>query len=287
VLVEEGAGLAGALAAARELAAAALVVDSYRVSARELAAARAAVRLTVRVDDAGRFPLPADVVVNPALGVRPPADPGATQYLLGPRYALLAGAFAAAPARSVVARVGRVLVALGGATPAALMGRVARAVREALPGAALDAVAGPAGDAADAVRAALADLGDVTVHAAPASLRPLMLRADLAVSAGGVTALELAATATPAVGVCLAANQRRNLLGLADEGALVAAGDADDPGLPAAVRAAVAALAVDPERRRRLGARGRALVDGLGAARVADAMRARLAAPAAVGGAAC
>ncbi|OGK89598.1 MAG: hypothetical protein A2X36_05105 [Elusimicrobia bacterium GWA2_69_24] len=287
MLVDETEGLGRALEVVRDLTAVALVVDSYRVSPRELEAARGRVRLTVRVDDAGRFPLAADIVVNAALGLAPPPPARGTRYLLGPRFALLGRVFAAGPARPAGRDVERVLVAFGGATPAALVARVAGAVRAALPRAALDVVVGPAGDGAEAVRAALGVLDGVTLRVAPESLRPLMLAADLAVSAGGVTALELAATATPTVAVCLAPNQRTNLDGLAATGALVVAGDADDPRLVDTVRAAVAALAAEPERRRRLGARGRALVDGLGAARVADEMRARLGAATPVGGRPC
>jgi spore coat polysaccharide biosynthesis predicted glycosyltransferase SpsG len=282
IVVEAEPGLASALAAARDLGAAALVVDSYHVAPEALARARGAVRVTVRVDDTGRFPIPADLVVSPATGLSPPAAPGATRYLLGPRFALLEPAFGADPARASRGDVRRVLVVLGGATQAALMAAVARAVRAALATAAVDVVVGPVGDAADAVARALAGVGGVTVHAAPESLRPLMLAADLAVSGGGVTALELAATATPTVAVRLSENQRRNLDGLERAGAVVPAGDAADPGLAAAVEAAVAALARDPARRRRLGEQGRDLVDGRGVTRVADELRALVTAPAAI-----
>ncbi|MBI1962822.1 MAG: hypothetical protein HYS37_05580 [Candidatus Rokubacteria bacterium] len=282
LVVDEAPGLESALTAARAGGAAALVVDSYRVSDDELARARVHVRVTARVDDTGRFPIPADLVINPAVGLAPPATPGATRYCLGPRFALLEPAFGVDPARASPGNVRRVLVVLGGASQAALMAAVARAVRAALPGAALDVVVGPIGDAADAVARALPGGGGVTVHAAPESLRPLMLAADLAVSGGGVTALELAATATPTVAVRLSENQRRNLDGLERAGALVQAGDATDPGLAATVEAAVAALARDPARRRRLGELGRDLVDGRGATRVADELRALVTAPAAI-----
>lgn len=265
------------LATVRTLGAAGLVVDSYSVSIPELEAALERVRLLAVVDDTGRFPVPGHLVVNSALGLDPPERRDGTRYLLGPRFALLAPEFAEPPVRSWREGVRRILLVLGGATSASLMAALARVVRRALPEATLDVIVGPAGDIPAAVTAALAGLGGVILHAVPESIRALMLDADLAVTAGGVTLLELAATATPSVGVSVVSNQQANLAGLARGGALLLAGGAGDPGLPDALEAALTSLTADAGRRRALGERARQLVDGRGAARVAEAMRERLA----------
>jgi UDP-2,4-diacetamido-2,4,6-trideoxy-beta-L-altropyranose hydrolase len=259
----------------------ALVLDAYSVDPAAVAAV--AHRPLVVVDDAGRFPLPGDVVVNAALGLRAP-ERTAARYLLGPSFALLAPAFAEAPRRSWSGTVRRVLLTLGGAATARATASLAAAVRAAIPGAVLDVVAGPLGDSADAVEAAIGGGPDVVIHRAPADLRPLMLGADLAVSGGGVTLLELAAAATPTVGVAAAANQEGNLRGLDRLDAIRYAGPLEDAG---AVRAGVEALAGEPSQRRALGERARHMVDGGGAARVAAAVRDALAAHAVGGRAAC
>jgi spore coat polysaccharide biosynthesis predicted glycosyltransferase SpsG len=259
----------------------ALVVDAYSLDPAAMAAG--AYRPLIVVDDSGRFPVPGDVVVNSALGLQAP-DGTATRYLLGPAFALLAPAFAQPPVRSWNAAVRRVLLTLGGATAAPATASLAAAVRAAVPGALVDVVVGPVGDSAAAVESALGDAAGVVVQRAPADLRPLMLAADLAVSAGGVTLLELAATATPTVAVAAAANQQANLLGLARLDAIRRAGGLDEA---AAVGAAVAALAAEPAQRRALGERARQVVDGGGAARVAAAVRAALATHPVGGAAAC
>ena len=253
-----------------------LVVDSYAVSPRDLAAARPTVRLLVAVDDTGRFPLPAHVVVNSAPGVEPPGPRDGTCYLLGPRFALLARQFAESPIRPFREEVGRVLLVLGGSTPAVLVARLARATRRALPDAELDIVVGPLGDDTAAVTTALAGLSGFRLHRAPASLRRLMLEADVAVTAGGVTLLEVAAVGTPAVGICVAPNQEPNLSGFAREGACHLVGRSEDAGLPSAVEAALVGLAADNRRRRVMGERARQLVDGRGAERVAEAIRTKM-----------
>jgi spore coat polysaccharide biosynthesis predicted glycosyltransferase SpsG len=267
------ADMESSLAAFRAIDASALVVDSYAVSLSELETALNDVRLLVVVDDSGRFPLPAHLVVNTAIGLDPPEEADGTRYLLGPSFALLAPEFAEPPVRPLHADVRRVLLILGGATPAPLMAALARVVRRALPRTTLDIVLGPVGDGLGAMRAALTGLRGFRLHAAPEPIRTLMLEADLAVTAGGVTLLELAATGTPMVGICLAPNQHTNLTGFARENAALFAGFAEDPELPGAVGAALLPLAADAGRRRALGARARQLVDGLGSARIAGALR--------------
>jgi len=263
------------LTAARRLGASALVVDSYAVTASDLSIARGAVPLLVLIDDAGRYPVPADIVINAALGPEPPTVAGDTTYLLGPRFALLAPEFASVRRPPVSAHVRRVLVVLGGATPAALMGTVTRAVRRALPSAGVDIVVGPLGDSLDAVRAAIGGADGITFHESPETLESLMEAADLAVTAGGVALLELAAAGLPSVGICLAANQEANLAGFARAGATVLAGRASDAGLGDMVAEAVRGLAAAAPRQT-LAERARALVDGHGASRVAACIRARL-----------
>lgn len=263
-----GAGAAGTRA---------LVVDSYAATPRDYAAARARVGFLVAIDDGGHYPLPADLVINPAPGAAAPVGGHGAHYLLGPRFALLRREFAAPVSRQVRDQVQRVLLILGGATPAPLTAALARVARRALPEAAVDLVVGPAGDGPSLVAAKLAGLDGVTLHAVPESVRALMLEADLAITGGGVTLFELAATGTPAVGVELAPNQGPNLKGMAEAGTLVVAGKSGDSGLEASMAAALTALAADAERRRAVSRRGLELVDGGGAARVAEAIAARLA----------
>jgi spore coat polysaccharide biosynthesis predicted glycosyltransferase SpsG len=114
----------------------------------------------------------------------------------------------------------------------------------------------------------------VTVHTDVAGLRELIVAADVAVSGAGMTLYELCASATPAVMMCMADNQRPNFEAFERAGAALGAGGADDAELSASLRAALGRLATDGALRSALGARGRALVDGHGAQRVARAITA-------------
>jgi len=234
-----------------------VVVDSYHADAALLTALRRAA-LVVAIDDLADRAVPADVVINGAwhaerLAYRVPAE---AVTLLGARYALLDPAFAATPSPRARDGVARVLVTLGGATPAAQTAAATAAVRSALPDATVDVVGG-------LVPGASAPVHGVTLHGAVPSLRPLLTGADLAVTAAGMTLYECLAAATPTVAVCLADNQRPNIEHLGAAGLVV-------PADFATLTATVAGVAADRSLRGRLAADGRHAIDGRGAGRVAD-----------------
>jgi len=249
-----------------------IVVDSY-AAARDLLGALRDVAQLVAVDDMAGRPLPVDVVVNGGAGAETlPYDrqPGTT-YLLGPRYALLDPVFAATPSRTTTKRVRRVLVCLGGSRQTDVALTTLAAVDRALSGCVVDLTVGASGTTGWELDGAAREVRNLAViHRDRFGLRELMLRADLAVSGSGVTLLELAATSTPTVAVALADNQRPNFEAFTKADAALGAGIAGDPDLGDAIETAVKRLAEDSTLRATLSARGRALVDGDGASRVAS-----------------
>lgn len=238
-----------------------VVVDSYRIRADGVGV-RA--RRRAAVDDIDRD-LVVDLVVDPAPdGAREAEGPErAGRVLRGLRYALLDPTLANRNRVDVEDEVETVLVATGAADVVGVGASVASALRSVLPTARVRLVVGPwsSTDSPEGVEA---------VHARAGLAEPL-LAADLVVCAAGVTMLEALALGCPTVGFLTAANQRRYLAALAALGAVVASTQRALPGV-------VSRLVGDPVERRRLGTTGRELVDGLGAARVADAVAA-LAAP--------
>lgn len=102
----------------------------------------------------------------------------------------------------------------------------------------------------------------------PDDLAERLFRADLAVTALGLTAYELAAVGTPYVGIVQAADQRPKAAALADAGAaLVVEDEAEFP-------RAVERLTEEDDLRRRLRRRGEDLVGTDGTARVCDRLEA-------------
>lgn len=234
-----------------------VVVDTYRATDELLRAIRAHGAVVAAIDDLADRELPVDVVVNGAYHAerRPYADVSGRRLLLGPRFTLLDAGFADVPHRVARPAVSRVLVTLGGEAAEPMIAAAVAAVVRAAPGAMIDLAVGPF------ARAASAREANVRLHQGLPSLRDVLLEADFAVTGSGMTLYECLAAGTPAVAVPLADNQKPNFDELAGAGLVV-------PGQPD-LAAAVERLSRDAALRGELAARGRALVDGRGAARVA------------------
>lgn len=106
-------------------------------------------------------------------------------------------------------------------------------------------------------------------HVDPSSVAPLYASCDLAIVAGGTTTYELACCGVPMLILTIAQNQVDQALAWERAGAAIALGSLDE-WEPSRLVKAYAALRLAHERRRAMAKRGRALVDGLGADRVAS-----------------
>jgi spore coat polysaccharide biosynthesis predicted glycosyltransferase SpsG len=125
----------------------------------------------------------------------------------------------------------------------------------------------------EAVRASTMDL--TVIHHAR-NMAELMGRADLAITAGGLTMFELACVGTPSVVICAERFEVETAARLERAGAVVSLGFGEDLNYDR-VPSAVEELAGNPERRRQMSARGKALVDGRGCERIVRLIRSRLA----------
>ncbi|MFI5047811.1 MAG: hypothetical protein ACHQIG_12165 [Acidimicrobiia bacterium] len=238
-----------------------VVIDSYRLRADD---ARIEARCTAALDDLHRD-LAVDLLVEPApvrADVGVDVDdaherPRAGTVLRGLEYALIDPEYSSRPRAPIVDDVDTVLVATGAADAAGVGASVAASVRAILPMVAVRLVVGPwsspwVPEGVEPVRE-------------PTCLIDELAAADLVVCSAGVTLLEALALGRPVVTFAVADNQRPYLDGLRRLGAIAASTPDDAPGV-------AMGLAADAPRRRRLAAAGRAAVDGLGAARVAQAV---------------
>lgn len=280
VRIEGQAGTGADAAATRALAesreAAALVLDGYVFDEAYMEAVAGPAPL-VAIDDAPRSSwYPVELLLNQNLHASAADYAGRTpgaHLLLGPAYALIRQEFRRQEPRMPGTGPTRVLVTLGGADPSNVT-RTAIHALEALAGGSFSVrvLVGPLNRWADELaRSARAAGPHVELRVAPADVPALMGWADLAVSAAGSTTWELLHLGVPLILVTLAENQREIAASLA------AAGVAEVLGwhagiTTASIASAVTSLAGDLERRRAMGERGREMVDGRGADRVAEAI---------------
>jgi UDP-2,4-diacetamido-2,4,6-trideoxy-beta-L-altropyranose hydrolase len=277
-----GAGDAAAvLGLAGSQRAAWAVVDGYGFGADYQRLIRAGGERLLVLDDYGHAgAYDCDAILNQNLH----ADQGLyanraahTQLLLGPRFALLRREFQAVrPGEpSGTGQLREVLVTLGGSDPDNLTRVVLEGLVQAgAAGLHLSVVVGGANPHWGALQAEWGRSPAVTLLRDVPDLPARMAAADLAVSAAGSTCWELCCLGVPFLTVVTADNQRGIARALDQEGVAQALGEgaALQPG---AVAQAVARLAGDVALRQMMSHRGRALVDGRGAARVVDVLAGR------------
>jgi hypothetical protein len=235
--------------------------------------------LLVTFDDFNRMPFPFDIVINPSVGAERQAYPPAsgTTFLLGPRYFPCPSGLAEVGQRRVVRdRATRVLVSMGGGDPLGLTAKVLRALRAIRATDSLDVVAllGLETSGLDGLGPALDGFpGRVEVIGALVEPAPYLDWADVAVTAGGVTKYETAATGLPSIMLAQVAHQEEEAGRFSGEGSAEYLG----PGARVSegeIAGAVGALLADHPRRLAMSLAGRRLVDGGGAARIVSNLRA-------------
>lgn len=252
-----------------------VVVDHYAFDSRwhRLVSDRLDVRLAV-IDDLADRSLAADVLIDHNLsGNHREKYRGRTsegiKMLGGPRYALLSSAYASATPCELNEHVRSIGIFMGGVDSRNLSSLALIACRKH---------AGFTGPIEIAITRAFPHLETLTELSKrwPATalssdlpdLVEFLKRHDLQVGAGGGAVWERCCIGVPTVALIAAPNQDASLPALAALGAVALvdpANSADED----VVGEAILELIGNPKRRRELGTRSRALVDGIGAKRVA------------------
>jgi UDP-2,4-diacetamido-2,4,6-trideoxy-beta-L-altropyranose hydrolase len=260
-----------------ELGVDALVIDHLETTAAIEGACRPHVRYLLVVDDLADRDHDCDALMNSGAGVDANVYAGRVapecRLFLGPAHAALAAAYlerrpASLGRRAAGAAVRRILVSFGATDPANATVLALAALR-GRPDTEVDVALSAQAPHLGAVRAACD--GAAALHLDSDAMAELAMRADIALGACGNSAWERACLGLPTIAMTIADNQ------LAIAAALAAAGAAEVLGpsercTPRQIADTVDRLAGDVVARRRMSAAAAALCDGLGAARVAEAM---------------
>ena len=251
-----------------------LVVDHYGLHESYERSCRAWAKQILVIDDLADRPHDCDILVDQTPG-RQARDyaglvPGHCTVLAGSEFALLDPRFRQARERlrAPIDEVQRVLVSFGGTDPAGATVRALEALGVAKLGTAVDVVLGTVNDDIGRIRQLAAQLVPAaTVHVAVDDMASLIARADMAIGAGGVSALERCCLGVPSLTITIADNQCK----LANE--LAQSGATEDIGPVTGLRGsdiadAVSRLASNAARRLAITAAAITIADGLGAARV-------------------
>ena len=219
-----------------------------------------------------------DLVLNTNVYAEPGPyrAPAGRTLLLGPRYALLAASFVAARRPPRAGAAARLLVTFGGSDLGRQTEKVLASLAEVDPARGpldVQVVLGAATDHASEVRALTAGCRPhrVTVVHAATDMAARMSWADLAITAGGTTCLELSCIGIPSLVIAVADNQRRVAEGFGRLGLMRSLGWYEQVSV-AQIAAELTALREDPEARVRMVRAQHEAVDGRGAPRVVEAI---------------
>jgi UDP-2,4-diacetamido-2,4,6-trideoxy-beta-L-altropyranose hydrolase len=220
---------------------------------------------------ARRFPgAPLDLLVRPYVVQSLEMSGCRWRVLQGARYALLSPEYAGLPPRTQRSNAGRVLVSCGGSDPMGYSVEVLKGLARLKQRLEVRVVIGPMFSAS--LQQKIQMLVDesrhsVTLMKSVSSLRDDMLWCDLAIGANGLTKYELAATATPSLLFSIDAyhDEVNRPFAMKKTAAHLGIGIVAETVSREAER-----LLSDISLRREMGARGSALVDGLGVQRLFD-----------------
>ena len=254
-----------------------VVVDHYGLDGRWERAVRSQVGKLMAIDDLADRPHECDVLVdqtylNSAAERYAGLIPSKCVRLLGPRYAILKAEYGRRrrelKAKSGVVR--RALVFFGGSDRTDMSSVAVEALSQpAFAHLAVDLVVGANNKHRTSLEERARKRPNTTIHFAREDLVDLMTAADIALGAGGTTTWERLCLGLPAIVVITAENQRLVSEALANAAVIDLVGDRTSATV-ATISERLAHCLAHPEQLTEMSSRGRSMVDGIGAERVAE-----------------
>ena len=194
--------------------------------------------------------------------------------IMGPKYAPLRREFQGLKAIDIKEVAGNILFLAGGSDPLHVALNFAKEIVKHSDDNHFNIVVGSLSEDLEAIKDIADDSkGRIEVKHNVSDMKSLMASSDLAVSAAGSTLYELCACGVPTVNYILADNQRLVSESFRDKGVMLSAGDVrDHPLFYENLYSMINDLSKDEKKRRELSERAHCLVDGNGAARLAEAI---------------
>lgn len=249
-----------------------LITDLHEIDEQYLQGAKKCISLLVSIDDTAKTAFPSDILVNGNIYAKDllyHSSTGKTRFYLGPQYIILRREFAHIGERNVNRKVKNILVTLGSTDPFNLTPKILNTLNGVNKNFKITAIIGRFFNNFPEVKMLSRKMDkEVNLVYDPPQMVKLMLTSDLAISGGGVTLYELAATGTPTLALHLADDQVRNVKAMSEAGVTINLGAGNKKNMNV-LRKEIVRLMEDYKLRKKMSIRGRKLVDGNGAKRVA------------------
>ena len=250
-----------------------VLLDSYEVDGEYLSALGDAGFQTVYFEDMLNTDCLADVVVNGLIGAET-LKYKSPHVLLGTNYLVLGSEYwniSAKPRENT--GLDQIIITTGGIDHYDLTTRSINLLNRLDQPIHIHTVIGRYFDNAHEIEAAASKSRQkITLYHQPDGIADIIRNCQFAISAGGLTLYELAAFGVATVGVWLWENQRENVERLGHEGAILPLAYNDQDKFDEQLFNAIEHLFLNDQLRRNMARKGKKLVDGGGARRVANAL---------------
>lgn len=247
------------------------VFDSYLASLRFYKKISGLAGMDVYIDDNNRLNYPSGIVINGSIDAERIGYSGNNKYLLGVRYQPMRSDFWRTFCLAPRKKLKSVLITCGGDDARGLTARIIDFLKRNYFYLKKNVIIGKGFDN----KSSFAKLVDKTfqLYYFPDSrkVKDIMLNSDIAISAGGQTLYELMRLGVPTIGICVASNQIRNLLGLQRHGVIDYIGKDNNRNLFKKLRISLDNMKSD-KKRRLMSDRAKDLIDGKGVFRIYSAL---------------
>ena len=250
-----------------------IITDSYELDQNYLIELKKIVNKLVSIHDFVPYKFPANIVVNgniyaPKLDYQ--STTGNNHFLLGPKYTLMREEFQEVSRTNINKEVNSILVTVGGSDKLNLTPKIIAALNKLEQNLHVDVVVGPGFNNEEQIvnLTKESDL-EVSLHFNVTQMSKLMLNNDLAISAGGSTLYELAATGTPTITLLQADNQVKVAQAMAEQEIVINLGFGNKVN-EQKLNNSITRLIKSFNLRKEMSEKGQEIVDGQGAKRVAE-----------------
>ena len=192
-----------------------LIIDSYLANLNFYNKISEYVKVPVYIDDIKRLNYPKGIVVNGniyAQTLKYPKRKDVT-YLLATKYILLRKEFWDIPKKKIRKNIQSVMITFGGGDARGMAPKILRLLEEEYSEFTRYVVIGKGFNNIEEIKELKNKKIRLIYNPDGNGIRRLMLRSDMAISAGGQTLYELARIGVPTIGICVSKNQERNLEG--------------------------------------------------------------------------
>lgn len=249
-----------------------VITDSYDLDQNYLIQIKKIVDKLVTIHDFAPFSFPSDIVINGniyASDLDYQSLNDNTKFLLGTDYTLMREEFQNLPKRKINQDVNNILVTVGGSDKLNLTPKILRGINQLdKKKLKVDVVVGSGFDNVYGIINEVHKSNfEINLIFNLNKMSELMLKSDLAISAGGTTLYELATTGTPTITLIQADNQVLVAEAMEEKGAIINLGFGDQISIKKIITK-VQNLINDYDRRVSMSQAGQKIVDGKGVIRV-------------------